>query len=984
MNPSTRCRFVRPGLLAGLVLLLWLLPGWCYADRNLNHPGYVFTWHDEFDGNALNASKWNIVTGSNLSTGELSLFTPSEVYVTNGTLVLRSELSISNGVTSYLSGKVTSANKFDQLYGWFEWNGQIPVGQGYWPAYWMLSYAGWPPEIDVMETIGTSVYCNTMSLHWGPLPPGCTIPWDCGHTENSTYCGPNFSAGFHTYAVDWEPWGVRFYVDGVNQYYAGWLGNCTNSMWLIMNTALGGPWAGAPDGTTPFPGYNLVDYVRVFKPIFGQYPLLNPGFESGEGVQDFDNWNTYETGNLRSDPVPANSRSGSRSVQIWGRYNGQDNTTGLYQDLWAVPGDGWQSSIWGRNRPGDTPQGGNQGRLKLEFVDAAGNVIISLPQTNLIAGSPTNYARFLVSGTAPAGTARARIVMEYFQTGNAAGSVDFDDARLDLLWRCANILANPGFESGLAGWMPYGASFTNYSVNIDPAIALGGGSNYFKVFGQFNGKDNFSGVYQDTDCTSGTAYTADGWGYTLDSDQIAGDNTAWIEVTCRDAATNMLSLYRSAPITAGTATGTWMELPITNQFDPNTFIWVRGVTNIVAPSGTAFVRYQVVFSQPADNPAGSVYFDGLSLTPVAALIPPSISNPLPDGTIPLAGSPNTFSFTVSSPSTVSSNAIQVVLNGIDVSPALVLTGSPVSWNVVFPGLALNQIYTAIINATNAGGSAARTVTFDTFDPASLTIEAEDFDFGSGQFINDPIPSSAAATRSYFGRIGINSIDENYVIYLGSHLYRPQDDIATEVATDFLRQKYLAARQTDPAVLDYDVGWWVNGAWMNYTRTIPTNNYYIYGRMSGGNGLYAVSLDQITGGRGTSSQTVQPLGVFRSAGLGWTNWNWVPMTTPAGGPPLAVSLGGVTTLRATTTGNADANFYMLVPAPAAPVLSASTTATGVHLFVPTRLGFNYVVLFSDDLSSGNWKLLDILTGDGTAQSVNDPAVRNSRFYRVLVQ
>src|ERR1700722_7426473 len=170
------------------VLLLLLAPASCRADRNLNHLGYTLSWHDDFDGTNLDTTKWNITTGYNNANNELEDYSANDVYVANGLLVLKSEQTTNNGQTAYTSGKVTSAGKFDQLYGWFEWNGQIPAGQGLWPAYWMLNYVTWPPEIDVMETIGTETYCNTMSLHWGPLPPGCTAPEDCGHTENSQYC----------------------------------------------------------------------------------------------------------------------------------------------------------------------------------------------------------------------------------------------------------------------------------------------------------------------------------------------------------------------------------------------------------------------------------------------------------------------------------------------------------------------------------------------------------------------------------------------------------------------------------------------------------------------------------------------------------------------------------------------------------------------------------------------------------------------------
>ena len=964
-------------------IIMLLTPALCRADRNLNHLGYTLTWHDDFDATNLDATKWTISTSFNNANNELEHYVTNDVYVTNGHLVLESDAIVANGQTNYTSGKVTGYNKFNQLYGWFEWNGQIPNGQGIWPAYWMLNYVTWPPEIDVMETIGTESYCNTMSLHWGPLPAGCTQPENCGHTENLQYCsGTDYSAGFHTYAVDWEPGGCSYYIDGVRRYVAGYLGNCTNTMYLIMNTAVGGNWPGSPNSTTPFPCYNLIDYVHVYTPIFGRYPLSNSGFENGASVYDFNDWNTYGKENIQSDPIVANARSGNRAVQIWGQYTGQVNSSGIYQDLWAFGGETWQASVWARNRPNDIPQGGNLASLKLEFWDNAGNLLAHTVQTILTNTSPTNYNQYMVSGVAPFATSRARLVMEYTQTNNGGGSVNFDDASLGLLLPAPNGLTNGGFEGGLAGWASYGAGFTNYGVNTDTTIALSG-TNYFKVYGQFTSANNFSGVYQDNPCAPGATYTADGGGYTLSSDEIAAGNNAWIEVTFRDANTNILALYRSAILDSTMPANAWVELPVTNQYDPATLAVTGTVSRLVAPAGSAFVRYQVIFYQPSSNPAGSVYFDQLSLsqpgvTPAAA---PVITTVSPNGSVPFLSAASTFAFTVSSPTAMNSSAVKVWLNGLDVSPLLLVGGTSNILSVTLPGIAPNFVYSISVTATNATGSTTTNLTFDTFNQADFIIEAEDFDFSRGQFIDAPQPSSVNSANSYFGKVGVNLIDEDFITYAGSHLFRPADDIATEVTSDFLRQTYYLAQQTNSAVADYDVGWWYAGAWLNYTRTVPTNNYNIYGRLAGGSGSYSVKCEQVISGRGTTFQTTQYLGALSAAGLGWQTWGWAPLLT-SNGQPAVVSLGGINTLRMTSSGNVNANFYILVPAPPPVNLQAAMTAAGPQLTVPTQTGFSYLVLYKNNLTDPSWKVLYIMTGDGTLQSLTDPTGGSQRFYSVM--
>ena len=69
-------------------------------------------------------------------------------------------------------------------------------------------------------------------------------------------------------------------------------------------------------------------------------------------------------------------------------------------------------------------------------------------------------------------------------------------------------------------------------------------------------------------------------------------------MTFRDATSNVLSLYRSAAISTSTPIGVWLNLAVTNQVNPTTLAVIGTVTNLVAPTGTAFARYQVVFRQP--------------------------------------------------------------------------------------------------------------------------------------------------------------------------------------------------------------------------------------------------------------------------------------------------------------------------------------------------------------------------------------------------
>lgn len=71
-------------------------------------------------------------------------------------------------------------------------------------------------------------------------------------------------------------------------------------------------------------------------------------------------------------------------------------------------------------------------------------------------------------------------------------------------------------------------------------------------------------------------------------------------------------------------------------------------------------------------------------------------------------------FRVSSPQPVPINSIRVISNGMDVSDALVLSGTPTEKTVSYFGLEPNQVYETVVTASNAFGTRTVTVTFNTF------------------------------------------------------------------------------------------------------------------------------------------------------------------------------------------------------------------------------------------------------------------------------
>jgi hypothetical protein len=369
-------------------------------------------------------------------------------------------------------------------------------------------------------------------------------------------------------------------------------------------------------------------------------------------------------------------------------------------------------------------------------------------------------------------------------------------------------------------------------------------------------------------------------------------------------------------------------------------------------------------------------------------------------------STNKLAFVASSPNGINTTNIHVTLNGVDISTNLVFTGSSTSWNVSYPGLLPGTSYTAVITITDANSQTrTTTVNFSTaFNPADYTWEAEDYDFdpsqspvpnGSGnRFIDNPAFTTVAATNSYYGQVGEINVDESIIWSLNTALppaadyqYRQFDYVPCEVTSDQLRQNYLDAQiqSTNPFIADYDVCFWATNAWINYTRTFPAGQFYLYARLSAGNGAFNLQCAQVTGGWGTTTQTNQYLGTFTGTGTSFATWQWVPLVNTNTSQPVVLSLGGTNTFQMTGDYNENANFFQLVPLPQSVSLTASLSGTNIVLSFPTQAGFTYTVYYKNNLTDPTWTQLGApVLGDGSIMSVLDGISESHRFYRLTIQ
>lgn len=232
----------------------------------------TLVWQDEFEGSALKTSNWRHELGGNgWGNNELQYYQEQNTLVENGLLIIKAK-SESVGGKNYTSSRIITQEKRAFKYGRVDIRAKLPKGQGIWPALWMLgsniSTVGWPKcgEIDIMEMIGGTGKDNKIygTVHWDNAGSYASY----GGNQSLTN-GQLFADEFHVFSIVWNASSITWYLDDVKYHVIDitpdGLSELREEAFFIFNVAVGGNWPGSPDGSTTFPQFMAVDYVRVFQ-----------------------------------------------------------------------------------------------------------------------------------------------------------------------------------------------------------------------------------------------------------------------------------------------------------------------------------------------------------------------------------------------------------------------------------------------------------------------------------------------------------------------------------------------------------------------------------------------------------------------------------------------------------------------------------------------------------------------------------------------
>lgn len=269
------------------MLALFISFACAHAASYCDEAGWTQVWGDEFNSPTLDSSKWTITHGKNGGQLRDAWGLASNVAVVGGALLLTShkEHPTESPDFNFTSGAVVSKDK-----GF--WKGadntrvcvmaKLPgrdgsTSNGVWPAHWMMpnDNSCWPDhgEIDIMEMIDGDGQSHA-TYHWDSGYPGT----NCTGPANNVQVGDQVTVDtwrseWHEYAVEYTSSStVTFVVDGQvvstvtpdseaqghkAQFFPA------TPYYLILNTAIGGPWPKPVDDKTVFPAVHSIDWVHV-------------------------------------------------------------------------------------------------------------------------------------------------------------------------------------------------------------------------------------------------------------------------------------------------------------------------------------------------------------------------------------------------------------------------------------------------------------------------------------------------------------------------------------------------------------------------------------------------------------------------------------------------------------------------------------------------------------------------------------------------
>lgn len=233
-------------------------------------PGWKLVWNDEFDrAGSIDTKKWSPCEKGTSDWNNTMTRDPRCYLVKGGLLQLRGiqEKAKAKKPAEFLTGGLTSKEKFQFQHGKIEIRARFKSAKGAWPALWLLgSKGGWPAngEIDLMEHLNfdSSVYQTVHSNY--------TLKIDKSNTPKHSGTAAITKDDFNTYGAEWDTEKIVFTVNGMPTLTYPRVAEKGPEQWpfdqpfyIILSMQVEGSWVGKAD-PKDYPAWMEIDWVRVY------------------------------------------------------------------------------------------------------------------------------------------------------------------------------------------------------------------------------------------------------------------------------------------------------------------------------------------------------------------------------------------------------------------------------------------------------------------------------------------------------------------------------------------------------------------------------------------------------------------------------------------------------------------------------------------------------------------------------------------------
>ncbi len=217
---------------------------------------WKLAWSDEFEGNAVDQSKWELLGDWKRRDG---YWVKEDAYLDGrGHLILRTR----KDGDRYTCGAVRTKGRFEHRYGYWVCRCKFPEQPGHWPAFWLM--ADGVGKIGDGGRDGTEI--DIMEKPWREDRTTQNLHWDGYGKEHqhvgTTFTVPGLSEGFHTFGLYWTPREYVFYVNGQETWRTS-AGGVSQVPQFAKLTEEIGKWGGNITQAR-LPDEFVVDYVRVY------------------------------------------------------------------------------------------------------------------------------------------------------------------------------------------------------------------------------------------------------------------------------------------------------------------------------------------------------------------------------------------------------------------------------------------------------------------------------------------------------------------------------------------------------------------------------------------------------------------------------------------------------------------------------------------------------------------------------------------------